>query len=135
MPIKPLYQKLYAIRHLIAKAAQHVYDQWEPDEEGIDCEYGGGGICDQVARGIEDTIRDHVKEDDLEVVEGGQPGDDHAWVLVFNDEEAYDVDIPPDVYETGGGFSWKKTHGVTIRDTDVVISPVDRKRIHPSDYD
>ena len=60
------------------------------------------------------------------MTEGGQEGDEHAYIIVFNDTEAYEVDIPPGVYETGRGYSWKKIEGARIEPENVVINPVPR---------
>ena len=69
---------------------------------------------------------------DVGIYEGGQPGDDHAWLIVYNKErtEAYGVDIPPGVYESGGGYSWTVHTGTKIKPSDVVIWG-----INPDDLD
>jgi hypothetical protein len=38
--------------------------------------------------------------------------------------EAYEVDIPPGVYESGGGYSWTVHTDATIEASDVVISKI-----------
>ncbi len=60
-------------------------------------------------------------------MDGGQDGDDHAYLIVYNDSEAYIVDIPPGVYEEGGGYNWQKKPDVTIQASDVIIEPINRK--------
>jgi len=60
----------------------------------------------------------------VEVHEGGQDGDDHSWLIVMNNAEAYSVDIPPRVYETGGGYSWKKIPDVVFKSDDIVIDNI-----------
>ncbi len=47
-----LKSQLNRLRSAMAKAAQSVYNDWAPDEEGIDEIYGGGGICDDISREI-----------------------------------------------------------------------------------
>ncbi len=66
---------------------------------------------------------------DVEIVDGGHDGDDHAYVIVYSIDEAYAVDIPPGVYETGGGYSWKKISNAVITPEDVIIEEVDRDEV------
>lgn len=126
-PESGLWKKLQSIKPEIAVAAQKVYDEWEQDEEGFDPELGSGGICDQVSEAIGSVIAGRLEG--VDVTEGGQEGDDHSWVIAYNDTEAYGVDIDPGVYETGGGYSWRKREGVTIRPDHVDVFPVDRGAI------
>lgn len=116
-----LRAQLDALRPQLAAVAQRVYDQWDPDDE--DNEFGGGGICDVVAREMEGVIGSEI--DDVEIEDGGHDGDDHAWLLVSRGGTTYAVDIPPGVYEVGGGYSWRKLPDVTITPDDVVIEHVD----------
>lgn len=109
-----------ALRPRLAAAAQQVYDGWEGD--GEDPELGSGGICDEVAEIMGNVISERVS--DVEIFDGGQDGDDHAWVIAQRDGEAYGVDIPPGVYESGGGYNWRKRAGVTIQPDHVVVFPV-----------
>jgi predicted ABC-type ATPase len=104
----------------IASKAQEVYDAWSQDEEGADDEYGGGGICDAVNGEIQGVIAGWLPEG-VEIVDGGAEGEDHAWTIVVGPDFAYNVDIPPGVYESGGGYSWKKIPGVTIGPDHVAI--------------
>ena len=119
--------QLMSLRTEFIKAAQHIYDEWEQNDDGEDDEYGGGGICDTVAQEIQGIIAGKLK--DVEMTDGGHDGDDHAWTVCYNDTEAYGVDIPPHVYEIGGGYSWEKRPGVTFHEQDVVIFKINRKDI------
>jgi hypothetical protein len=112
----------------MAAAAQKVYEEWTQDEEGVDEELGCGGICDQVARVIEGEIAEHIGN--AELLEGGADGDDHAWVIATRGPEAYGIDIPPSVYEFGGGYRWKKRHGVIFSPEHIVIFPVELPDTH-----
>ena len=122
---QPLIQRLMAIRPSIAHAAQKVYDQWEQDEDGMDEEFGGGGICDSVASSISEVVTNHLH--DVDIVDGGQDGDDHAFIVVLTPTEAVEVDIPPGVYETGGGYNWRKREGVTFSPSHVSLAKLDRQ--------
>lgn len=120
-----LKSQLNRLRSAMAKAAQSVYNDWAPDEEGIDEIYGGGGICDDISGEILSII--YEKIGNIDIIDGGQDGDDHAYLIVYNDSEAYIVDIPPGVYEEGGGYNWQKKPDVTIQASDVIIEPINRK--------
>lgn len=115
----PFRSALEALRPQMAAAAQKVYDEWQPGE---DDDFGGGGICDEVAVEIGGVIVGAIE--DVEIADGGQDGDDHAWVIVGKDGEAYGVDIPPNVYETGSGYNWTKIPDVTIEPEDIDIFPL-----------
>jgi len=119
----PLYHQLFALRPQMVHEAQEIYNSWEQDGEGLDFEYGAGGICDQVSQAISGVIAQHIPG--VEVTEGGQDGDDHSWVIAYNAAEAYHVDIPPGVYERGGGYSWKKIPGVILQPNHIEIFPAD----------
>lgn len=110
-----LQQHLISLRPQITIAAQLVYDQWEPDEFG-------GGICDEISSAISDVL----SVAGIDSTEGGHDGDEHSYVVAYDDTEAFVVDIPYDVYETGGGYSWEKTPDVVFSPNDVAIVPVDR---------
>lgn len=115
--------KLEALKPAMAKAAQAIYDEWdqEASEDG-DLEVGFGGICDEIADAISSVVMSHT---DAEMHQGGHDGDDHAWNIFQVGDEAYGVDIPCFVYETGGGYSWKKIPDVQIRPSDIQIFEVD----------
>jgi hypothetical protein len=45
------------------------------------------------------------------------------------------IDIPETIYETGGGFSWKKINDVFFEENDVEIQPLDYEEWgSPQDY-
>lgn len=125
----PLYQQLLALRPQMAQAAQEIYDQWDQSGEGGDMQSGFGGICDEISQAISGAIVENLAG--VDVTEGGQDGDDHAYIIAYNETEAFAVDIPPQVYERGGGYSWQKIEGVRFMPDDVEISPIDRQWIEP----
>lgn len=116
-----LKNQLFQLRSFIADAAQKVYDEWEPEEDD------SGGICDQIETAISGVICDHIEG--IETQLGGHDGDDHAWTVVYNDNEAYGVDISPYVYEMGAGYSWQKRPNVRIWPQYVQIFEIDRQSI------
>lgn len=117
-----LKSELQQLRRKLATAAQEVYDGWNQNSEGIDELLGTGGICSEIAQAFQEVISRQAL--DVQFFEGGQEGDDHAFIVVQQDDEAYGVDIPAGVYESGGGYNWKKRQGVSITPDHVVIFPV-----------
>ena len=115
-------QQLRGLRSKMATAAQLVYDEWdEDDEDGTE-----GGICDEIASRIQEVISSLP---DVDITDGGHDGDDHAWTIAYNDQEAFGVDIAPHVYERGGGYSWTKIPGVTFDEQDINIFKLRRSDI------
>lgn len=111
----------------MAAAAQSVVDEWSQDEEGWDEEFGAGGACDRVSEALADVVGKSLEN--VEFIDGGHDGDDHAWLIVYDDEEAYSVDIPPGVYETGGGYRWTKLEDARISPEDVEILKLNRRDV------
>lgn len=122
---KPLKQQINGLRQQMAAAAQEIYDEWEQGDDGVDAEFGEGGICDAIQQAIMGVLSSSI--DEVELQDGGQEGDDHAFVVAHNDYEAYGVDIPPSKYETGAGYTWRKIEGVQFapRDIQVFEIPLD----------
>lgn len=119
-----LKNKLESLRSEMAAAAQRIVDEWQQDEEGIDEVYGAGGACDEVAHALIDIIQSKT---DADAVCGSPDGEDHEWVAVSDGREAFVVDIPPGVYETGGGYSWKKIEGAEVTPQDIIIAEVPKE--------
>lgn len=126
-----LYAELNQLRHQFALAAQKVVDEWEQDEDGMDEVLGSGGPCDLVAQALSHVVSQHI---DAEITDGGQDGDDHAFIVVYNDHEAFGVDIPPSIYETGGGYNWRKKPGAKIDSADIDIWKIKRSDIEKHAY-
>jgi hypothetical protein len=120
-----LASRLRVLRPELAAAAQKIIDAWEQDDEGLDEELGSGGVCDRVAEAMADVINERLPE--VGLTEGGQDGDDHAFKIAYTDTEAYSIDISPYVYETGGGYSWRKREGVEVQPEDVSVDRVPRE--------
>jgi hypothetical protein len=120
----PLYRKLLALRSQFASAAQKVYDAWEQDEEGMDDEYGGGGICQDIADEMAGVVNRRLRGADAHIVDNNGMGDQHVWIIVVQGDEKYAVDIPPGTYETGGGYTWKKIDGVRFNANHVDVYAV-----------
>lgn len=129
--MQPLRAALEAHRPQLAAAAQQILDAWEVDEDGYDEEFGTGGACDAISHAFSEHlgflyVDAAGRTRHPNIVDGGQDGDDHAWLVVFDEHEIYAVDLPAGVYEVGGGYNWTKRAGVRIRPSDIVIDPLVR---------
>lgn len=118
-----LKNRIEALRPELAAAAQKVLDEWVQDEDGWDEDLGAGGACDEVSRAMHGVLS---SLEGVEIEEGGQDGDDHSFLVAYDDDEAWAVDVPPGVYETGSGYAWRKIEGALVRAEDVSITEVDR---------
>lgn len=101
---------LTTLRPQFAAAAQSVYDQWEQDENGHDEQYGGGGICDDVA----DAMCDVAQKAHMNCFTLYNEGYCHTSIYVYDEasKQLYNVDIHPYNYETGTAYTWKKIQNV-----------------------
>lgn len=117
--------RLEALRPQLAAKAQERYDNWNQDEEGHDEVMGVGGICHEIAElfgevfskeGIEWTT---IHFDDV----------NHVACIAYNDEEGWIVDIPCGLYETGGGYRWRKRKEVVFEPSDITINYVSRRDV------
>lgn len=116
---------LMELRPKLAEAAQAVIDAWEQDLNGFDEELGTGGACDRVADAMSLVISEALPDAVLD--DGGQDGDDHAFLLVGLAGKVFIVDVPSEVYEVGGGYVWRKLPGARITAEDVLVEgPLDR---------
>lgn len=117
-----IYSRIHNLLAFIIESAQCIIDDWEQDEEGFSEEFGHGGICDRVA----DSIGDILAENDIDFIYGGHDGDDHAYIIAYDqdDRTAFLIDIDPYAYEEGHGYVWKKRHGIELKVDDVIIEEV-----------
>lgn len=124
----PLHEKLHELRPLLAKAAQEEYDAWDQsDEEYGDPDLGFGGLCQNVADAIGNVLTEHGI--DSQTRDNNGVGEQHVWVTANDDTHAYDVDIHPSHYETGGGYNWKKIPGVQFTPDHIDIDEVPRESV------
>jgi hypothetical protein len=122
-----LKSRLESLRPRLASVAQAVINEWEQDEDGIDEKFGAGGPCDTIANEMASVLA----QSGIDVTEGGHDGDDHAYLIAYDDDEAFVVDIPPGAYETGGGYRWRKLPNVRLQEDDVVVERISRSDIDP----
>ncbi len=105
----------------IIKAAQSVYDDWDQDDDGWSENFQhSGGICQDIASAICDVL---LKNGIDCFTLSASVGEQHVWSVAIDDdtEEAVSVDIPPNCYETGGGYTWRKIKNVQFEKTDLLI--------------
>jgi len=103
---------------LLVAAAQSEYDQWEQDEDGMDVELGSGGICQDIAGEMASVMNSHG----IDCTTVSQAiGEQHVYCICKLQEGVYEVDISPYVYETGGGYNWKKIPGVRFDESHLSV--------------
>lgn len=115
----------------MVKVAQEQYDAWKQDHNGQDVKLGGGGICHLIADDLINVLYRH-KIDNVQSVCSNY--EQHVYVVGQFKEGIYEIDIPYNVYETGGGFSWKKIPDVEFNRNDIVINRLSGDPSEYSDY-
>jgi hypothetical protein len=118
-----LQPKIEALRPAFCQAAQAVYDAWDQDKNGVDWRYGEGGICDAISESMSAVIQDAI-DGPIWSREGSQEGSDHSFLVVTTLREGCFLNIPHWIYETGGGYVWKKKKGVIFREKHVEIDSI-----------
>jgi len=103
--------------------------EWEQDENGYCDMLGEGGICQDIANAMANVLMDNGIE--CSTV-SQQSGEQHVYVVAKTEDGVYNVDISPYLYETGGGYCWKKIPDVEFDKTYVVI---DRLSSDPNEFD
>lgn len=125
----PTINDLKRLMPLMAAGAQRAYDAWDQNDEGEDPELGVGGICQDVAEEISGVLN-------MNGIEAGtvsqQVGDQHVYTIAKLNDGVYEVDIPPSLYETGGGYVWKKRKGITFNPSMIYVSMISG---NPADFE
>lgn len=103
----------------LAAAAQSIYDAWD-QIDGLDEELGSGGICQDVASALAGVLSENGVEDAIHFHQS--VGENHVFLVARLEDGVFSIDIPPSVYEIGGGFVWKKREGIVFGCDDIVIS-------------
>lgn len=106
----------------MAATAQVVYDGWVLNDEEYDEEVGYGGICHLVADDLIDTLYNNDIHNCQTVC---STHEQHVYVVGQFKEGVYMIDIPYHIYETGGGFRWKKKPNVKFDVNHIVVDKLD----------
>lgn len=101
---------------LFVNAAQREYDDWTQEEDGYDHEVGYGGICHLIA----DKIAGILQDNEIEAVSFSLDSEVHVLVVAQCKEGVFSIDVPHVIYESGGGYHWKKKPNV-IFDKDSIV--------------
>lgn len=102
----------------LATIAQTIYDKWDASDKYYgDWQVGFGGICHLIA----DEITSHLNDIGIYAQTVSSDAEVHVYVVTKTKEGVYLVDIPPHLYETGGGYNWKKIPEVVFNENYIVI--------------
>jgi hypothetical protein len=110
------------LKPAILKAAQKVYDDWEQDENGHDHQYGGGGVCHDIASEIAGVLDKNGIE---ATTVSASIGTQHVYTIVKFQEGVYEIDISPNTYEIGAAYTWKKIPNVKFGPEDLIVAKID----------
>jgi hypothetical protein len=113
----------------IVRVAQAEYDAWQQDNDGYDEEVGGGGICHLIADRISEILTNYLEIPSTTV---SSTHEVHVYVVAKLPSGVWLVDIRPENYERGGGYTWTKIEGVVFDASDVTI---DRLSRDPEDFE
>ncbi len=118
-----LKQAILPLRTELAFAAQKVYNDWNV-VEGEEDFLNGGGICQDIAEAMCGVINQKFPQITCSTMDASV-GDQHVFSIAYlpEDTQGYVViDISPYLYETGGGYSWKKIPNVVFDANDVSVT-------------
>jgi len=131
---KQLYDFIVSLNSKFVEAAQKIYDEWEQNEEGVDEILGTGGICQDIAEEMCNVFNRENHNVKFSCYSSGENYDFHVVMYVYFDPEflegneddednkiLFEVDIPYENYETGGGFTWKKKPNVQFNDNMISV--------------
>lgn len=109
-------------------------EKYEPYFSPDGYEQTEGGLCHIFA----DIIVDEISKEGIEIYSVSSCHEQHVYT-VFRINEGdmagvYQLDIPYSVYETGGGFSWKKIKDVEFNVDDFYIYKLDSDPGNIKDY-
>jgi hypothetical protein len=101
----------------LLKAAQEQYDSWNQDEDGIDEEVGSGGICHLIA----DRHVEVISKAGIDCTTVSSSHEVHVYTVAVLPSGVWLIDIRPENYERGGGYTWKKLPSVRFHHSDLTI--------------
>lgn len=110
---------VYILIPKIISSVQSVYDNWDQSDPEND-DLNGGGLCQDIAESIADVLNSHGI--DALTIDSGGVGEQHVWTVFQVNEGLYQIDIPYQYYETGGGYKWTKIPDVKFNKNMIDIS-------------
>jgi len=120
-PLKSI-KEIESLKPTMILKAQNVYNNWKQDDQGHDEEYGGGGICHNIADEIASVLNDNGID---AATVSATVGTQHVYTIGKFQEGVYEIDIYPSTYETGAAYTWKKIPNVKFDNDDIVVSRID----------
>jgi hypothetical protein len=121
-PLNSVKEINSSVKKELVAAAQKVYDEWQQDNNGHDEELGSGGICHLIADDLLNVLSNHKIYNCQSVCSNYEQ---HVYIIGKFEEGVYEIDIPYSIYETGGGFNWKKIPDVVFDGSHISISRLD----------
>jgi hypothetical protein len=104
----------------ICAAAQKVYDDWDQSDPDND-ELNGGGVCHLIA----DKIADILSSAGIRVTTQQSMNEQHVYCVCQFRDGVFEIDIPHQLYERGGGFTWYKLPNIVFTPADVQVECLD----------
>ncbi|MFZ2152057.1 MAG: hypothetical protein WAV09_03055 [Minisyncoccia bacterium] len=103
-----------------AREAQEIYDAWEQDADGMDDEYGGGGICDNIAGALADALT----AAGIDAFTFHYENENHTVAIAMIAGGTVEVDIPLQLYERGSYYSYTKVKGFKFGPEHIFLTPL-----------
>lgn len=128
----PALSHVLEARADLALAAKSVWEEWDQGDDGFDDVLGVGGICQDIAEAMSSVLYEKGVENVISV--HSAVGENHVFLVVLLEDGVYSIDIPPGVYETGGGYVWKKRQDAKFT-PDVVIIDRIAGRMEPDEFE
>jgi hypothetical protein len=104
----------------LAAAAQRVYDEWDQSDRDND-ELNGGGVCHLIA----DKMADILGSAGMRVTTQSSYHEQHVYCVGQFRDGVFEIDIPHQYYERGGGFTWYKLPNIHFTPDHVHVNLLD----------
>jgi hypothetical protein len=104
----------------ICAEAQKVYDHWDQSDRDND-ELNGGGVCHLIA----DEIAYILNVAGMRVRTQSSTHEQHVYCVGQFRDGVFEIDIPHQYYERGGGYTWYKLPNIVFTPEHVHIERLD----------
>ena len=119
------------ILNKMVAVAQEEYDNWQQDDDGFDEELGYGGICQNIADSMIQVL-------DLNGIDNAYIAnstcEQHVYIICAFQEGVYQIDIPYHIYESGGGYTWKKLPDIKFDKSHITLDLIDENPSNLTQY-